>query len=76
MATDGFTTCLWYDGQAEEAAHFYVSIFKNSSIGEIARYPEGALQPAGSVMTVEFTAKSSSASTAAPSSSSPRRPPS
>ncbi|MFJ3445885.1 VOC family protein [Streptomyces sp. NPDC086081] len=56
MATDGFTTCLWFDGQAEEAAHHYVSIFKNSSIGKVARYPEGAMQPAGSVMTVEFTA--------------------
>ncbi|MFF8669828.1 VOC family protein [Streptomyces sp. NPDC015242] len=56
MATDGFTTCLWFDGQAEEAAHHYVSIFKNSSIGTIARYPEGALQPAGSVMSVAFTA--------------------
>ncbi|MFE5921919.1 VOC family protein [Streptomyces sp. NPDC056468] len=56
MATDGFTTCLWYDGQAEEAANFYVSVFKNSAIGKIARYPEGSFQPAGSVMTVEFTA--------------------
>ncbi|MGC5040578.1 VOC family protein [Streptomyces sp. DT190] len=56
MATDGFTTCLWFDGQAEEAAHHYVSIFKNSGIGKVARYPEGARQPAGSVMTVEFTA--------------------
>ena len=56
MTTDGFTTCLWFDGQAEEAAHFYVSVFKNSSVGKIARYPEGAPQAAGSVMTVEFTA--------------------
>ncbi|MDK1343000.1 VOC family protein [Streptomyces sp. 378] len=56
MTTDGFTTCLWFDGQAEEAAHHYVSIFDNSGIGKIARYPEGAPQAAGSVMTVEFTA--------------------
>lgn len=56
MATDGFTTCLWFDGQAEEAAHYYVSVFKNSSIGTLARYPEGSPQPAGSVLTVEFTA--------------------
>lgn len=56
MAADGFTTCLWFEDQAEEAAHFYVSVFKNSSIGRIARYGEGAFQPAGSVMTVEFTA--------------------
>ncbi|MFF7313652.1 VOC family protein [Streptomyces sp. NPDC008137] len=56
MATEGFTTCLWYDDQAEEAAHHYVSIFKNSSIGEVARYPEGTPHRAGTVMTVEFTA--------------------
>ncbi|WP_030824963.1 VOC family protein [Streptomyces hygroscopicus] len=57
MATDGFTTCLWFDGQAEEAARTYVSIFKNSRLGRIARYtgvePGG---PAGTVMTVEFEA--------------------
>ncbi|MCX5243135.1 VOC family protein [Streptomyces prunicolor] len=53
---DGFTTCLWFDGQAEEAAHHYVSIFKNSSIGRVSHYGEGAPQPAGSVLTVEFTA--------------------
>ncbi|WP_155059950.1 VOC family protein [Streptomyces blattellae] len=56
MATDGFTTCLWFDDQAEDAAHYYTSIFKNSAVGEVARYPEGTVQPAGSVMTVEFTA--------------------
>ncbi|MXM66030.1 VOC family protein [Streptomyces sp. HUCO-GS316] len=56
MATQGFTTCLWFDDQAEEAAHHYVSIFKNSSVGKLSRYPEGAMRPAGAVMTVEFTA--------------------
>ncbi|MGW3286254.1 VOC family protein [Streptomyces sp. NPDC001002] len=56
MTTDGFTTCLWFDGQAEEAAHYYVSVFKNSSVGKVARYTEGAMQPAGTVLTVEFTA--------------------
>ncbi|MFM9443174.1 VOC family protein [Streptomyces acidiscabies] len=56
MTTDGFTTCLWFDDQAEEAAHYYVSVFKNSSVGKVSRYPEGAPQPAGSVLTVEFTA--------------------
>ena len=55
MTTDGFTTCLWFDGQAEEAAHFYVSVFKNSSIGRVSHYTEGAMQPAGTVLTVEFT---------------------
>jgi len=56
MATDGFTTCLWFDGQAEEAAHYYVSIFKNSSIGSIARVNEGGMGEPGSVMAVDFTA--------------------
>ncbi|KAB1148069.1 VOC family protein [Streptomyces luteolifulvus] len=56
MATQGFTTCLWFDDQAEEAAHHYVSIFKNSSVGKLSRYPEGSMRPAGTVMTVEFTA--------------------
>ncbi|MFJ3234377.1 VOC family protein [Streptomyces sp. NPDC086787] len=56
MATDGFTTCLWFDDQAEEAAHFYVSVFKNSAVGRVTRYPEGAPRPEGTVLTVEFTA--------------------
>lgn len=56
MNTDGFTTCLWYDGQAEEAANFYVSVFKNSSLGDIVRNPGAAPGEEGSVLTVEFTA--------------------
>ncbi|MPY39385.1 VOC family protein, partial [Streptomyces phyllanthi] len=43
MPANGFTTCLWFDGQAEEAAHYYVSLFKNSSIGRITRYTEGGM---------------------------------
>jgi predicted 3-demethylubiquinone-9 3-methyltransferase (glyoxalase superfamily) len=50
--------CLWFDNQAEEAANFYVSIFKNSKIENVARYGASASkasgQPEGSVMTVEF----------------------
>ena len=50
--------CLWFDHQAEEAADFYVSIFKNSRIGKVARYgDEGARvsgKPKGTVMTVTF----------------------
>src|SRR3989454_9446751 len=50
---------LRFDSEAEEAAKFYVSIFKNSKIGKIARYPKEAAEkigrPPGSVMTVEFT---------------------
>jgi predicted 3-demethylubiquinone-9 3-methyltransferase (glyoxalase superfamily) len=45
---------LWFDTQAEEAAKFYVSIFKNSKILSTARYGEAGPGPAGSVMTVEF----------------------
>ncbi|OIJ98381.1 VOC family protein [Streptomyces colonosanans] len=56
MASEGLTTCLWFDGQAEEAAHHYVSIFKNSSIGRIARYTEAGPGAAGSVITVDFVA--------------------
>ncbi|KPI07668.1 MULTISPECIES: VOC family protein [Streptomyces] len=56
MSADGFTTCLWFDGQAEEAAHYYVSIFKNSRLGRIARFSESEHGTAGSVMAVDFVA--------------------
>jgi predicted 3-demethylubiquinone-9 3-methyltransferase (glyoxalase superfamily) len=46
---------LWFDSEAEEAAKFYVGIFKNSKIGRITRYGEGGPRPKSSVMTVEFT---------------------
>lgn len=50
--------CLWFDNQAEEAANYWVSIFKNSRIREISRYGEAGQEvhgrPPGSVMTVEF----------------------
>jgi predicted 3-demethylubiquinone-9 3-methyltransferase (glyoxalase superfamily) len=45
---------LWFDTEAEEAAEFYISVFKNSRIRNIARYTEAAPRPAGMVMTVEF----------------------
>ncbi len=48
------TPFLWFDTQAEEAARFYVSIFKNSKILSLSRYSEAGPGPAGSVMTVEF----------------------
>ena len=48
------TPCLWFDTEAEDAAGFYTSIFKNSGITDIARYGEGGPRPAGLVMTVEF----------------------
>jgi predicted 3-demethylubiquinone-9 3-methyltransferase (glyoxalase superfamily) len=45
---------LWFDTQAEEAAAFYVSVFKDSRIVRVLRYSEAGPRPAGSVMTVEF----------------------
>jgi predicted 3-demethylubiquinone-9 3-methyltransferase (glyoxalase superfamily) len=52
------TPFLWFDSQAEEAANFYVSIFKNARIREASRYDEAASKaagrPKGSVMTVAF----------------------
>jgi predicted 3-demethylubiquinone-9 3-methyltransferase (glyoxalase superfamily) len=52
------TPCLWFDNNAEEAAIFYVSVFKNSRIGKIARYGEAGHEvhgrKAGTVMTIEF----------------------
>jgi len=45
---------LWFDHQAEEAAKYYCSIFKNSRMLEVARYPEGSPAPAGSVMIASF----------------------
>ncbi len=45
---------LWFDTQAEEAAKFYCSIFKNSKILHVERYPAGSPAPAGSVMIVSF----------------------
>jgi predicted 3-demethylubiquinone-9 3-methyltransferase (glyoxalase superfamily) len=48
------TPFLWFDGQAEEAMNFYVSIFKNSRIGKVSRYGDAGPGPKGSVMTAEF----------------------
>jgi predicted 3-demethylubiquinone-9 3-methyltransferase (glyoxalase superfamily) len=46
---------LWFDSEAEEAAKFYLGIFKNSKIDRITRYGEAGPGPKGSVMTVDFT---------------------
>ena len=59
MATmQKITPFLWFDEQAEEAAKFYVSVFKDSKLGAVTRYDEegakAAGRPAGSVMTVQF----------------------
>ena len=48
------TPFLWFDGNAEEAVNFYVSIFKNSKVLSIARYGEAGPGPKGTVMTAAF----------------------
>lgn len=57
------TPCLWFDTQGEEAAQFYISVFRNSKILNISRYGEAGPGPEGQVLTVsieldgqEFTA--------------------
>jgi predicted 3-demethylubiquinone-9 3-methyltransferase (glyoxalase superfamily) len=58
MTSEGVTTCLWFDGQAEEAANHYISIFKDSKLGSklgrIGHYTEAGPGPAGTVLAVEF----------------------
>ena len=48
------TPCLWFDTEAEEAADFYVSVFKNSRILDVSHYGDAGPRPAGMVMTVTF----------------------
>jgi predicted 3-demethylubiquinone-9 3-methyltransferase (glyoxalase superfamily) len=48
------TPFLWFDGQAEEAMQFYVSIFKNSKIGNVSRYGDGGPGASGTVMSATF----------------------
>ncbi len=45
---------LWFDTEAEEAAEFYISVFKTGRIVNVTHYTEGAPREAGMVMTVEF----------------------
>ncbi|POR37049.1 Uncharacterized protein TPAR_02752 [Tolypocladium paradoxum] len=58
MPLNSLTTCLWFDGNAEEAAHHYVSIFSNSKITGIKKYPEAGSEihrgKPGTVMTIAF----------------------
>lgn len=58
MKLQKITPCLWFDTQAEEAAHFYCSIFDNSEIKQISRYGNAGHEihgmRAGSVMVVAF----------------------
>ena len=52
--TQKITPCLWFDGQAEDAANHYTSIFPNSRILDVTRYGTAGPGPEGSVMTVDF----------------------
>lgn len=58
ISANRITPCLWFDRDAEAAAKFYVSVFKNSRLGKISRYGEEGFEvhgiPAGTVMTAEF----------------------
>jgi predicted 3-demethylubiquinone-9 3-methyltransferase (glyoxalase superfamily) len=58
IAASKINPCLWFDSEAEEAARFYCSIFKNSKVGTISRYGREGKEihgrEAGSVMAVEF----------------------
>jgi predicted 3-demethylubiquinone-9 3-methyltransferase (glyoxalase superfamily) len=48
------TPFLWFDGKAEEAMHFYVSVFKDSKVGSISRYGDAGPGPKGTVMVATF----------------------
>ena len=52
-------TCLWFDTQAEEAAKFYVSVFKGAKLGAVSHYPDSGQdvhgKQAGSVLVAEFS---------------------
>ena len=52
--TKRISPCLWFDGRAEEAARFYVSVFGDARIVDTLRYGEAGPGPAGTVLTVEF----------------------
>jgi len=54
MPTRKITPFLWFDHQAEEAATFYTSVFKNSKIETVTRYGDAGPGPKGSVMTIAF----------------------
>jgi predicted 3-demethylubiquinone-9 3-methyltransferase (glyoxalase superfamily) len=58
IKTRKITPCLWFDTEGEDAANFYVSIFKNSRIGHVSRYGKEGFEihgkKAGTAMTVEF----------------------
>ena len=54
MQIQKITPFLWFDHEAEEAMHFYASIFKNSKINKVVRYGDAGPGPKGTVMTADF----------------------
>src|ERR1700754_1485322 len=54
MSGKKITPCLWFDLEAEDAAKFYCSIFKNSKITKTSYYSDAGPRPKGTVLTVEF----------------------
>src|SRR5260370_2488478 len=48
------TPFLWFDGKAEEAMNFYVSVFKNSKVVRVSRYGDAGPGPKGTVMSATF----------------------
>lgn len=53
MARQSIVPSLWFDGDAEEAAAFYVAAFPRSRVVTTSRYGEGAVRPAGTARAVE-----------------------
>lgn len=53
-SADKIAPCLWFNGEAEEAARFYVSLFEGSAVTNVSRYGPGAPFPAGTAILVEF----------------------
>jgi predicted 3-demethylubiquinone-9 3-methyltransferase (glyoxalase superfamily) len=58
LQTNKLVSCLWFDSEAEEAARFYCSVFKNSKMGAVTHYGKEGFefhrQPEGKVMTADF----------------------
>ena len=55
MAIRSITPFLWFDGNAEEAVNYYLSVFPEAKLGEVSRYGEGMPMPAGTVLVANFT---------------------
>ena len=48
------TSCLWFDGKAEQAMNFYLAVFKNAKVTNVLRYGDAGPGPKGSVLTCTF----------------------